>query len=124
MKFTVFAALVAIALPAPALAAEWVLVEANISGDRFYIDLQSIRTMPNGYKRMWIRNDFAKPDKDGETSLKYYREYDCIEKRNRFLSIRAFSGEQVTSTSSAVSEWEYVSPDSVQEGLFMFVCRK
>ena len=124
MKFAVLTTLIAIALPAPALAADWVLVGANVSGTEVYVDLQSIRTMPNGYKRAWRRFDLKIPDKDGDDVYTAYQEFDCVEKRARPLSKIFRNGEQVTYTQNAVGEWSYASPDSVAESLLIFVCRK
>ena len=124
MKLAVLAALMAIALPAPALAADWVPAANSIDGNMFYIDRQSIRTMPNGYKRVWEQVDYAKTDKFGDTGAKRYREYDCIERRVRFLSINYFKGNEVTSTDGRGSDWNYISPESINESLFQFVCRR
>ena len=122
MKFAVLTALVAITLPVPAFAADWVLVGDSVSGSKLYVDLQSIRTMPNGYKRAWSRTDLKIPDKDGDNIYTGYREFDCVEKRARPLSIIFRKGEQVTYTNNAVGEWSYFSPDSMFEGLQNFVC--
>jgi hypothetical protein len=124
MKFTVLTALMAIALPAPAFASDWVSTSSPISGDKYYIDRQSIRTMPNSYKRAWSRSDLAKADKDGDTRYTTYYEYDCIEKRYRLLSYITSKGGQVTNTGSKVSQWEYVAPDTIAEDFFQFICRK
>jgi hypothetical protein len=125
MKFAVLAALMAIAMPAPALAADWVLVDVgSADGTKFYIDRLSMRTMPNGYKRAWNKRDFSKADKDGDTGVKGYDEYDCIEKRSRNISFTFFKGKQPTTTSNEVSKWDYVMPDSTAESLLIFVCRK
>jgi hypothetical protein len=55
MKFAVSASLLVTALSAPALASDWVLVAESVRDSKYYIDRQSIRTMPNGYKRAWER---------------------------------------------------------------------
>lgn len=124
MKLVVLSAVMAIALPAPAIAADWVLVTDSINDDKFYIDQQSIRTMSNGFKRAWEQNYFVKSDKYGNTSTKIYYEYDCIEKRKRLLSFIIFKDEQVNNNVNIVGDWAYVSPDSVAESLLQFVCRR
>jgi len=127
MKFAVLAALMAVALPAPALAADWVLVGENVSDDKYYIDRQSIRLMPNGYKRAWIRSVYNTPSKFGDTSAKVYHEYDCSQGRRRMLTSTYYKGEEVTGSGNTVgsnAEWQYSSPESIGEILFNFVCRK
>lgn len=74
MKFAVFAALMAIAMPAPALAADWVLVTENTVGDKFYIERQSIRTTSNYYKRVWMWVILNQINKLGITKSKSYHE--------------------------------------------------
>ena len=124
MKFAIFAALMAIAMPAPAVAADWVFIGDSVSEKEIYVDLQSIRTMPNGYKRAWNKIDFTKAHKDGYTSVKGYVEYDCIEKRRRSISLIFFKGKQASTTSNEVGEWNYSAPESISESLLEFVCRK
>ena len=128
MKFAVFTALVAATLAAPVLAADWVFITESASNkDKYYIDRQSIRLMPNGYKRAWVRNDYNKPSEFGDTSSKLYYEYDCNQGRRRILSASFYKGEEVTTSAKPVgsnAEWSYILPDSVSESLFEFVCRK
>jgi hypothetical protein len=128
MKFAVLAALVAIALPAPAFASDWVFVDESVaSKDRYYIDRQSIRLMPNGYKRAWVRNDYNKPSEFGDTSSKLYYEYDCNQGRSRTLHANFYKGEEVTNSVNPVganAEWTYLSPDSIADYLLKFVCRR
>ena len=79
MKFAVLVALMAITLPVPAFAADWVLISNDELWGKVYIDRQSVRTMPNGYKRAWRKRDLAKVDEYGTIQSKVYDEYDCIQ---------------------------------------------
>jgi hypothetical protein len=124
MKFAVVAALMAVALPAPALAAEWVLVSNSANGDQHLIDIQSIRTMPNGYKRAWKRADYLEPAENGNTGYKSFDEYDCNGGRKRLLQATMFRGIEVSTTVNSPGNWDYILPDSNAESLFNFVCRK
>jgi len=128
MKFAALTALVAIALPAPAFASDWVFVDESVaSKDRYYIDRQSIRLMPNGYKRAWVRTDHNMPDKFGDTSAKVYYEHDCNQGRRRMLTSTYYKGEEVTTSGNTVgsnAEWTYPSPDSIAETLLNLVCRR
>ncbi len=122
MKFAVFASLMATALSAPAFASDWVLVAESVRDSKYYIDRQSIRTMPNGYKRAWERHNYDKPTKYGDTSSRHFIEYDCSGGRYRFLSGTYFKGEEVTTMDSTIREWNYVAPDTIAEGSLNFVC--
>lgn len=54
------AALIASTASTAAIGANWVIVAESNSGDVFTVDSTSIRTMPNGYKRAWIMQFYAK----------------------------------------------------------------
>ena len=118
-------ALMTIALPAPALAADWVqtgVTEAD--GDIFYVDRQSIRTMPNGYKRAWNRVLHKLPTELGFTTSRLYYEFDCNQGRLRIISSVYFKDDDVAEKHNNVNSWDYASPDSMADGLIKFVCRK
>ena len=125
-KLAVLTTLIAIALPAPAFASDWVLAGNSVDGVHHYIDRQSLRTMPNGYRRVWHKIDVTKADKSVGFSAKLYEEHDCIEKRMRNLaaSITSFYSPQNNASSNKVGEWNYVPPDSTAEALLKFICRK
>ena len=124
MKFAVLAALMAIALPAPVLASDWVLVSTGVEGRKTFVDRQSVRTTPNGYKRAWTKRIYPEIDKFGDNRVTVYQEFDCIQNRNRNLNAIYYSGERVTTTDVTVSEWVYVPPETIGETLQKFVCRK
>jgi len=124
MKLAVLTALVATALSAPALAADWMLVGENINESRFYIDRQSIRTMPNGYKRAWYKRESEIPNKFGNTWPKSYNEYNCIQRRDRNLSLITFNDESIKNTRNEITEWNYAPPGSGIEALLQLVCGK
>ena len=127
MKLAVLGALIVIALPAPALAADWVLVTESLDGDKYFIDRQSIRTMSNGKRRAWERAEYALKDKFGDTLSIIYYEFNCIENSRRLLTSNHYNGEEVTASSNALGsngEWRFLPPGSVGEDLINFVCRK
>ena len=124
MKFAVFAALMAIALPAPALAADWVLAAESISDDKYYIDRQSIHATPNGYKRAWILVYYAGPDQVGVTGYRKFQELDCARGRDRGLQITFYKGKKVLGTNTTPADWTYIVPETNGEALFNFICRK
>lgn len=120
-KISLTAALAAATLSTAAIAADWVLVSSSMSAT-IYIDRDSIRTMPSGYKRAWVRSVLAEPNKWGDTSYMTLDEFDCREGRNRTLQSLWRKGEEVTDTSNNISEWIYVPPGSVIETQLNYVC--
>ena len=124
MKLAVLTTLVAAALSAPALAADWMLPGENINDSRFYIGRQSIRTMPNGSQRAWYTRELEIPNKFGNTWPKSYNEYNCIQRRDRNLSLITFNDESITNTRNEITEWKHAPPVSGIEALLQFFCGK
>ena len=119
---TLSAALIATTLSSAAVAADWVLVTASTDGTLGYVDRESIRTMPNGYKRAWMRIVYAEPIDYGITSAEVFKEFDCRERRSRYLQSIFLKGKEVTTTVNRPSDWDYHRPDSAAEGLLEYVC--
>ena len=124
MKLAVLTTLIAIALPVPAFAADWVLISNDELWGKVYIDRQSIRTMPNGYKRAWRKRDLTKVDDYGTIQSKVYDEYDCIQTRDRTLNMIIYKENGTLNTYNKISDWNYVAPETKGETLLKFVCRK
>ena len=124
MKLAVLTTLIAIALPAPALAADWVLVSESTNGDKYFVDRQSVRTLPDGYKRVWIQSSYLKTDPDEPNGSKYFKEFDCTGGRERNLQSTFFKGEENLGTDYNPTKWTYILPESNVEAIFDFVCRK
>jgi len=123
MKLAVFAALLAIALPAPAFAADWVLVgQGAASNAKSYIDRQSIRTTPNGYKRAWMKTIHAQPTNLGVSVSRILKECDCSGGRFRYLQQTYLRDEEIITTVNTTSEWYFVEPEAVDEATLNFVC--
>ena len=123
MKFAVLAALVAITLPAPAFAADWVLVSETLSGTKNFIDRSSIRAMPNGHKRAWGRKYFSKPvNSEGVNGHILLEEFDCGGERHRIMDMTTLRDGQVVDMWQPPLEWSYIAPDSSGEADLNFVC--
>ncbi len=120
-KLALTAALIA-SLPTAALAEDWVFVAEALNGHKWYVDRDSIRTMPNGNKRAWERQVYAKPLESRFTSSKILREYDCREGRFRLLQATVYKGEGVTRWITDTMEWIYVPPGSPAEARHNYVC--
>lgn len=121
-NLTLAAAFFAATLPVAAFAADWVFVAENLSGNTFYIDRETIRTMPNGYKRAWVRSYFSKPTDYGDTGYRSLSEFDCREGRYREMQITWFKGEDVSTQENTPREWRYAAPETAGESSLNFVC--
>lgn len=95
--------------------------EAN-NGKIFYVDRETIRTMPNGFKRAWLRIFFSEPDQDGDDGERHLTEFDCRESRVRALQVSWFKGETVTRISYNPTQWEYVAPETSGETIQNYLC--
>ena len=120
-KLTLIAALIATTLSSAAVAADWVLMYEDEKADT-YVDRESIRSTPNGYKRAWLRTIYGEPENTGITSVKLFAEYDCSEGRIRFLQASAYKGAENFQTMRQPTEWRYLIPDSIEENPFNYAC--
>ena len=110
--------------------AEWVLVDANNSGETVYVDPDTIRRKGDLVK-MWALYDFKTIQAVWDTSFfsrESQREYDCIEERTRRLALTYFSGNMGSGTvvysDADEQKWEPVQPGSVGEALRKVACDK
>jgi len=107
--------------------AEWVLVSDDTIGNKFYIDLDSIK-IKKTIISAWTYQDWPKPDKLGDSSAKVLIEYDCknkISRNNQFVTYNKpnLKGKE-TSNVKKNNEWDLVPPDSILEGTFEPICEK
>jgi len=106
--------------------AKWIEVGKTVKGDTFYVDLERIRKH-EGYVYYWMLNDLLKPQL-GDLSIKYYRQVDCQLFRFKTLSYSFHkqpmgdgTGEVLPST-GVQKNWNYPSPDSMNESTLKKVC--
>lgn len=126
MKKMLCLAVFALGLAMPAVAADWVLVD--IDNDKVMFGDADSRTDD----RAWFETMYAKPQKisDGKfyNTMKTLREMDCSGKRNRILTVTAYSksGNSISSytPSYADAEWRYVIPGTLGEAQYKFVCNR
>ena len=126
MKKMLCLAVFALGLAMPAVAADWVLVSTD-SNEAYAIfgDADS-RTDD----RAWFETRFAEPQKivDGKffNTTKTLREMDCSGKRDRLLTVTAYSksGNPIGSDTRSYTEWDYVIPGTVGESMYKFVCNR
>ena len=113
--------------------AEWVEVASTIDGMTAYADPATIRRKGDLVKMwyFWDYNTIQTVAGNSFLSEKDQSEFDCAEERTRLLAVTKFSGNmgrgQVVyslSFDSAESKWIPVSPQSIEEALWKFACRK
>jgi hypothetical protein len=105
--------------------AEWVWVTSSSEGSHTYVDPTTLR-VSGKTRRMWELVDLNKPDKDGDLSYRFYREYDCAEERTRSLQGSYFTenagGGTRTGGFSTPADWAYIEPGSVGATKLKVVC--
>jgi hypothetical protein len=108
-------------------AADWKLITESEDGNTsLLVDEESIQPLSSGTMRAWLKLVNKKPqDVESKHISSYldYREFDCAERRARSLkSIYYFTDG--TNDSSGEDEWLYVTPDTIQAGIYDYVCKK
>ena len=98
--------------------ADWRKVSKNVDGNTFYVDFERIRKH-GGYVYWWDLTDYLKPTKDGDLSLKSYKQGDCKLFRYKYLSIteskEPMGGGTGKSFPYSDEDWQYPLPNSVME---------
>ena len=124
MKKMLCLAVFALGLATPAVAADWVLLSIDDNGTSAVTGDADSRTD----NRAWFETRFAKPQKYGDgkflNTAKTLEEMDCRGKRFRTLTVTAYSksGNPIVSDTRSYAEWLYVTPGTVVEDMYKFVC--
>jgi len=126
--------MILLAIVSSSAMAEWVEVgeseDAEV-GVTLYANPTTIRKSGNMVK-MWRLTDFkTAEDAAGKQymSTKRHDEYDCKEERLRIISIVTYSknmgkGKVVLTTDIKLYDWFSVTPDSLDEIIWKYACRK
>ena len=126
MKKMLCLAVFALGLATPAVGADWVLVSID-SNEAYAIFGDADSRTDN---RAWFETRYAKPKKIGDgkfyNTTKTLREMDCSGKRDRLLTVTAYSksGNPIGSDTRSYAEWDYVIPGTVGESMYKFVCNR
>lgn len=126
MKKMLCLAVFALGLATPAVAADWVLV--SIDSNEAYVIFGDADSRTDN--RAWFETRYAKPKKIGDgkfyNTTKTLREMDCSGKRDRLLTVTAYSksGNPIGSDTRSYAEWDYVIPGTVGESMYKFVCNR
>jgi len=81
-----------------------------------YMDFDNIKFVEEGrFRRAWFLIDDKRPA--NKMSSRLYIEFDCVDRRSRFLDITVFSGAMatgnVTERIDTPADWKYVVPGSL-----------
>ena len=118
-KLLLALALVASAGAVPAHAADWVIVGGSDVGTK-YVDRTSIRQV-GSYKQAWARNDY-RDQSDQYERMQVLDHYDCAGRRTRTLQISVYFRNGQTDSAQGGRVWDYVTPGSIDEFAFEYVC--
>ena len=107
---------------------EWTKVSENLYGDTYYVDFERIRKH-GGYVYSWYLNNYLKPTQYGDLSSKIYHQVDCKLFRLKVLSDSYYTqpmgqGTPSSSSNNPDKEWNYPSPNSVDERILKQVCSR
>ena len=106
--------------------AEWTEVDESVHGDKFYVDLDSIKKV-KGLVYYWNLEDLLEPTSKGFMSFKAYSKVDCETMREMLLSLLSYKlpmGEGDAETFTPSAEWDSAPPGSAQEVRMKAVCNR
>lgn len=104
--------------------AEWSEI-VETSGANIYMDMATLQ-IDDDAARVWVLNDLKQPMAEGVKSLKFLYEYDCRQRRARWLQAYAYSqpmGLGAPLSISGSSPWGFPVPDSRQGITLEIVCK-
>jgi hypothetical protein len=109
---------------------EWVLLNEPFNVD-YYAHLKSMNHLPSGYSRVWMRTLFRtgdeyKAEKDPVDFYQTLQEFDCVNKRYRYIYSEGFDkiGTKIGSPwQDENSKWYYLKPDDDYRGVFTRLCK-
>lgn len=101
--------------------ADWVKA-CNTDETVFYVDINSKDELSNNHYKVWIKMVFKDPTNvDYSTHSKI--EFDCTNKRMRFLEIRDYYRDGSNDTTGTIEgDWTIVNPETTRESLYKYVC--
>ena len=111
----------------PGEATNWKSITESEDGNAsLLVDEESIQLSSNGVVRAWLKLVNKKPQSvESKLIASYldYREFNCAERRARSLKTIYYYTDG-TNESSGEDEWLYVTPDTIQDGIYDYVCKK
>jgi hypothetical protein len=123
----IIVSLVCVFLTSEAIGADWKLFFENQQQMKFYIDTQSIISLPNDNIRAWKRI----VNKDGKGNDELF-EVDCKERKYTFRAMKPYNDDDIGKLevydaimnrwTKPVQEWEYFEPSDLDEAIFKTWC--
>jgi hypothetical protein len=109
---------------------DWVLMNEPLNVD-YYGHLKSTNRLPNGCVRIWMRTLFwtGHESRGKKDSVDYYQtlqEFDCVNKKYRYLYSEGFDryGTKIGSPwQDENSKWSYLKPDDDYRAIFTKLCK-
>jgi len=107
-------------------AADWKSITESEDGNTsLFVDDESIQSS-SGVVKAWLKLVNKKPqDIESRLISSYldYREFNCAERRARSLKTIYYYTDG-TNESSGEDEWLYITPDTIQDGVYDYLCKK
>jgi hypothetical protein len=105
--------------------ADWNLFHRAEDKSQFFWDPDTLIVV-DGFKRIWILNEFENANSQGTKSFRSIEEYDCINPQSRVMQIAAFKGPMATGQLLAKQhgsgQWKPIESGSVEEMIREKVC--
>ena len=123
MKYLI-ALMIVITQPA---SAEWTEASSGIRGNKYYVDMESIRINGN-YRKYWGLINFSTRQNQSaeQLSQRMRGEVDCKEGQSRWLSIAALledmASDEVQPRQEESGKWTQVTPSSTGGEILKAVC--
>lgn len=107
--------------------AEFIYFDKTNEGDEWSIDYSSI-IKKNNTSRMWTMLNYKNIQPTGVMSDKVYEEYDCGEKKGRYVFYIAYSERNgkgdVLHQSDKITNWTFIVPQTTRDNMYKIACNK
>ncbi len=109
---------------APAMATNWYLVGISDSQTTAsFVDKDSITDMGENMRRARTYQVFSETASDGSAAYNPYLEFDCIQPRYRFVSIKSIDiNGKAFRDDEGSGKWRHIDKGSLDEAQQTFVC--
>jgi hypothetical protein len=108
--------------------AQWSLIQ-TIDTAAFFIDYSTLQQV-NQYKRVWSKTEYFPNSKmaieSKVNSTRMYYEFDCREKKSRFLSFSAYKQSNLIESvysDNKTEEWRFIAPNTPDSLILDVVCK-
>jgi hypothetical protein len=108
--------------------AQWTLIQTSDTA-AFFVDNSTIQQV-HQYKRVWSKTEYFPNSKmaieNKINSTRMYYEFDCREKKSRFLYFYAYNQSNLVDLSyndNKTDEWNFIAPNTVHSVMLEVVCK-